>query len=125
MLKNLPAKRFFSKMLLRMLGAVFLVVYTSAFAQSTPKATLYSFNWQNQPVDKVFKQIEDATKVHFSYNPADVDFKRRINLKVTNKQLNDVIDALANQINVRYKIAGETVMIQALKSNAGAAAFIL
>ncbi|MET3980437.1 TonB-linked SusC/RagA family outer membrane protein [Mucilaginibacter sp. UYP25] len=125
MLKNLPAKRFFSKMLLRMLGAVFLVIYTGAYAQSAPKAELYSFNWQNQPVDKVFKQIEDATKVHFSYNPADVDFKRKINLKVTNKQLNDVIEALASQINVRYKIAGETVMIQAYKSNVNAVAFTL
>jgi TonB-linked SusC/RagA family outer membrane protein len=124
MLKKLPSSRFFSKMLLRMLGAVFLVIYTSSYAQSSPKA-LYSFNWQNQPVEKVFKQIEDATKMHFSYNPADVDFKRRINLKVTNKQLNEVIDALAGQINVRYKIAGETVLIQALKSNPNTAAFIL
>jgi TonB-linked SusC/RagA family outer membrane protein len=124
MLKKLPTTRFFSKMLLRMLGAVFLVMYTSAYAQSSPNV-LYSFNWQDQPVDKVFKQIEDATKVHFSYNPADVDFKQKINLKVTNKQLNDVIDALASQINVRYKIAGETVMIQALKSSANTAVFTL
>ncbi|MES2063748.1 MAG: SusC/RagA family TonB-linked outer membrane protein [Bacteroidota bacterium] len=124
MLKKLPSSRFFSKMLLRMLGAVFLVIYTSSFAQSSPNA-LYSFNWQDQPVEKVFKQIEDATKVHFSYNPADVDFKRRINLKVTNKQLNDVIGALASQINVRYKISGETVLIQALKNNPNAVAFVL
>jgi TonB-linked SusC/RagA family outer membrane protein len=123
MLKKLPSSRFFSKMLLRMLGAVFLVIYTSSYAQSSPNE-LYSFNWQDQPVEKVFKQIEDATKVHFSYNPADVDFKRRINLKVTNKQLNDVIGALAGQINVRYKISGETVLIQALRSP-NAAAFVL
>jgi len=124
MLKKLPSSRFFSKMLLRMLGAVFLVIYTSSYAQSSPNA-LYSFNWQDQPVEKVFKQIEDATKVHFSYNPADVDFKRRINLKVTNKQLNDVIGALASQINVRYKISGETILIQALKNNPNAVAFVL
>ena len=106
-----------------MLGAVFLVIYTSSYAQSSPNE-LYSFNWRDQPVEKVFKQIEDATKVHFSYNPADVDFKRRINLRVTNKQLNDVISALACQINVRYKISGETVLIQALRSP-NAAAFLL
>jgi TonB-linked SusC/RagA family outer membrane protein len=124
MLKKLPKSRFFSKMLLRMLGAVFLVIYTSAYAQSSPNS-LYSFNWQNQPVEQVFKQIEDASKVHFSYNPADVDFKRKISLKVTNKGLNDVLNALAGQMNIRYKIAGETVLIQAMKNSPNAAAFIL
>jgi TonB-linked SusC/RagA family outer membrane protein len=124
MLKKLPKSRFFSKMLLRMLGAVFLVIYTSAYAQSSPNS-LYSFNWQNQPVEQVFKQIENASKVHFSYNPADVDFKRKISLKVTNKGLNDVLNALAAQMNVRYKIAGETILIQAVKTSPNAAAFIL
>ncbi|HTE00544.1 MAG TPA: TonB-dependent receptor plug domain-containing protein, partial [Mucilaginibacter sp.] len=124
MLKKLPDSHFISKMLLRMLGAVFLVICISAHAQSTPK-TLYTFNWQKVPVEKVFKQIEDATKVHFSYNPADVDFSQKINLKITNKQLTEIMDALAAQIPIRYKISGETVLIQAVKANKGAAVFTL
>ncbi|RFZ92324.1 SusC/RagA family TonB-linked outer membrane protein [Mucilaginibacter conchicola] len=116
MQKKLPKKRLLSTTLCRLFGAVMLVVCVSAYAQSSPKAARYSFNWQDKPVESVFRQIEDVTKIHFSYNPADVDFKRRINLRIVDKQLDDVIEALAAQINVRYKIAGETVMIQALKA---------
>ncbi|RWY53829.1 SusC/RagA family TonB-linked outer membrane protein [Mucilaginibacter gilvus] len=124
MLKKLPDPHFISKMLLRMLGAVFLVICTSAHAQSAPQ-TLYTFNWQKVPVEKVFKQIEDATKVHFSYNPADVDLSQKISLKVTDKQLVEIMEALAAQIPVKYKISGETVLIQAVKTNKGAAVFTL
>ncbi|HVW62499.1 MAG TPA: TonB-dependent receptor plug domain-containing protein, partial [Puia sp.] len=88
-------------------------------AQSTDP--VYSFTWKNAPVSKIFTDIENAARVHFSYNPRDVDVSRKITLKCNRMVLNDVISQLARQINVQYKIVGETIMVQTLKTSSPAA----
>ena len=85
-------------------------------AQS-PEA-VYSFAWKNAPISKVFSDIESAARVHFSYNPRDVDVNKKVSLKVNRLKLTDVVSQLARQMNVQYKIVGETIMIQTIKTSA-------
>ncbi|MBN9383219.1 MAG: SusC/RagA family TonB-linked outer membrane protein [Chitinophagaceae bacterium] len=77
---------------------------------------VYSFAWKNAPVSKVFTDIENAARVHFSYNPHDVDVNKKITLKCNRIRLDDVVSQLARQMNVQYKIVGETIMIQTPKA---------
>ena len=124
MQKKLLSKLFFNQVLLRMAAALLLVISTSGFAQSHARG-LYSFNWQNTPVSTIIKQVEGAAKVHFSYNPQDIDLKRKITLEVNNKGLDQVIDLIAKQMNINYKIVGETIMIQAIREKKNAQPFLL
>lgn len=112
MRKKLPSKLCCSRILLRMTGVLLLVISMTAYAQSSSKP-LYSFKWENSAVLTVFKQVETAANVHFSYNPKDLDLQKKITTQVVNKPLSEVIEAIAGKINIKYKIDGETIMLQA------------
>ncbi|MCR8556700.1 SusC/RagA family TonB-linked outer membrane protein [Mucilaginibacter sp. BJC16-A38] len=124
MQKKLLSKLLSKPILLRMAAVLLLIISTTTYAQSRSKG-LYSFNWQNSTVSTVIRQIEDAAKVHFTYNPEDIDLKRKITLEVSNKDLEQVIGMVAKQISINYKIDGETIMIKAIKTQKGSEAFQL
>ena len=111
MQKKLPSKLCCYRILLRMTGVLLLIISMTAYAQSSSKS-LYSFKWENSSVSTVFKQIETAANVHFSYNPKDLDLQKKINAQIVSKPLEDVIQAIAGKINIKYKIDGETIMLQ-------------
>jgi TonB-linked SusC/RagA family outer membrane protein len=115
--KKLLLKKFCDRILLRMAGALLLVISFTGYAQSSTGNKLYSFHWENSSVSTIFKQVEDAAKVHFSYNPKDLNLQERITTQVVNKSLPEVIDAIASKIKIKYKIDGETIMLQADEHN--------
>jgi TonB-linked SusC/RagA family outer membrane protein len=124
MQKKLLGKLFFNQILLRMAVVLLLVISTAGYAQSHSKG-LFSFNWQNAPLSTVIKQVEDVAKVHFSYNPQDIDLNHKITLDVSNKDISQVVELIARQMNINYKIAGETIMLQAIKEKKNAQPFLL
>ncbi|MHA4806543.1 SusC/RagA family TonB-linked outer membrane protein [Flavitalea flava] len=83
------------------------------YTQNTER--FYSFTWKGSQLSRIFEDIESSGKVHFSYNPRDVDVSRKFSLKINHLRLNEMIAVLAKQIKAQYKIVGETIMIQALK----------
>ena len=121
MQKKLLFRKLCNRILLRMAAAILLVISVTGYAQSSTKSKLYSFRWENSSVSAIFKQVEDAAKVHFSYNPKDLDLQEKITTQVVNKSLPEVIDAIASKIKLKYKIDGETVMLQADKQSSAAA----
>ena len=124
MQKKLLIKQFFYRNFLKMTAVLLLVISSASYGQSNAKG-LYSFNWQNAPLSSIIGQVENAAKVHFSYNPQDIDLNRKIILEISNKDINQVVDLLAKQIGANYKIVGETIMIQAIKDKKGAQRFRL
>ncbi len=96
----LPEKRYFLPFLLLLLS---LQVYAKA---------QYSFNWTNKPLSKVFADIEKEAKVSFAYNPADINDKTAITLKVDKTNLDNLLATVCNKINARFKISGNIIMIQ-------------
>lgn len=72
----------------------------------------YSFNWNNKPLSQVFTDIEKVAKVNFAYNAADINDKTPITLKVEKTNLENLLTAVCNKINARYKISGNIIMIQ-------------
>lgn len=76
---------------------------------------VYSFDWKEKALSKIFTDIESAAQVHFSYNPKELDLTKKVDLKVSHVKLGEVMDALSAKINVQYKIVGETIMLQVIK----------
>jgi TonB-dependent SusC/RagA subfamily outer membrane receptor len=72
----------------------------------------YSFNWSNQPLSAVFADIEKAAKVSFAYNPAEINAKAAITLRINKADLEQVLTLVCDKVNARYKRSGNTIMIQ-------------
>lgn len=113
MQKQLHFSRILSWIVMRMIPSFLLVLSMTSFAQSNP--ALYSFTWKNAAVPAVFQQIESSAKVHFSYNPKDLDLKKRINLTIEQQPLAQIVEQISRQLQAQFKIVGETVMIQSQK----------
>ena len=72
----------------------------------------YSFNWSNQPLSVVFADIEKAAKVSFAYNPAEINAKAAITLRINKADLEQVLTLVCDKVNARYKRSGNTIMIK-------------
>lgn len=73
---------------------------------------VYSFNWKNTTILNAFREIEKEAKVHFSYNPLDLNVGMKIDLKVEKLKIHEVLDAISKKIYIKYQINGQTIMIQ-------------
>ncbi len=72
----------------------------------------YTFSWSNKPLFQVFADIEKEAKMTFAYNPAEINDKTGITLKVEKANVESLVTAICNKINARYKISGTIIMIQ-------------
>jgi len=124
MQKKLLIKQFFYRSFFKIATVLLLIISSVSYGQAQTKG-LYSFNWQNTPLSSVIKQVENAAKVHFSYNPKDIDLNHKITLMVSSKDITQVVDLIAKQIGANYKIVGETIMMQAIKDKKGTQHFHL
>ncbi|WP_222535185.1 SusC/RagA family TonB-linked outer membrane protein [Pedobacter polysacchareus] len=111
--KNLPCYYYFYGLLFKVCLCFICIVSLSGFAQSKDK--VYSFKWKQATLLTAFKQIEKEANVHFSYNPLDLDETAKINLTADKWKINQVLDAISQQIDIRYQINGETIMVRSNK----------
>ncbi|TKC61211.1 SusC/RagA family TonB-linked outer membrane protein [Pedobacter hiemivivus] len=110
MKRSLPTYYFFYGLLCKACLCFVLIISLSGFAQSKEK--LYSFKWKNATILNAFKQIENEAKVHFSYNPLDLNLNKRIDLNVEKAKIDEVLNAISKQVSIKYQINGNTIMIQ-------------
>lgn len=112
MKKQLPSYYYFYGLFCKACLCFVMIVSLSGFAQSKEK--LYSFKWKNTSILNAFKQIEAEAKVHFSYNPLDLNVNRKIDLNVEKARIDEVLNALSRQVSIKYQINGSTIMIQSI-----------
>lgn len=103
MTKTLPRSCMMFAMLL-----TWQAITTFAYGQQK----VYSFNWDNVALSNVFKQIEQAANVRFSYNPSGIKESTPIHLRIDSQQLDAVVARLCQAINSNYKITDNIVMIR-------------
>ena len=89
------------------ISIVFLLISTMSTAQDK-----FSLRWNKQPLSVVFADIEKACKVSFAYNPTEINASTPITLRVKKADIAQLLAAVCEKINARYKITGNTVMIQ-------------
>lgn len=90
------------------IAAVLIWLQISTFAQQK----VYSFNWNNTALTTVFRQIEQAADVRFSYNPSGIREDMPIRMKIEKQQLDAVVAQLCKAIHSNYKISDNIVMIR-------------
>ena len=75
------------------------------------QATKFSFNLQNKQVLEVLKEIEDKSEFRFFYQREQVDVTRKIDLKVTERNVEAVLDELFKDQGVSYKVLQDNLII--------------
>jgi TonB-linked SusC/RagA family outer membrane protein len=75
------------------------------------QATKFSFNFQNKQVLEVLKEIEDKSEFRFFYQREQVDVTRKIDLKVTERNVEAVLDELFSNQGVSYKVLQDNLII--------------
>lgn len=98
-----------------------LTISTAVSAQQK----VYSFNWENTALSNVFRQIEQAANVRFSYNPSGIKEDMPIRLKIDSQRLDDVVARLCKAINSNYRITDNIVMLRPSGEPAAAADYRL
>ncbi|MFD1631891.1 SusC/RagA family TonB-linked outer membrane protein [Pseudopedobacter beijingensis] len=91
-----------------LLSVFFLLIATFVYS----KQSIYSFNWDKIPAKNVFKQIETKANVKFAYNPLELDIDKQLTLNLKDKSLDQIIDAIADQLKAKYEIKGSVIIIQ-------------
>ncbi len=95
MTKTLPRSCMMFAMLL-----LWQAITTFAYGQQKK----YSFNWENVALSSVFKQIEQAANVRFSYNPSGIKENTPIHLRMNSQQLDAVVARLLPGHQFNYRI---------------------
>ena len=75
------------------------------------QATKFSFNLQNKQVVEVLKEIEENSAFRFFYQREQVDVTRKVDLNVTDRSVESVLDELFKNQGVTYKVLQDNLII--------------
>lgn len=102
-----------------------IVLLTIACLQVSAKGYTQSVTLtvKNAPLEKVFKELKKQTGYDFWYESKLLDKAKRVNLKVKNISLKQVLDECFKDQPFTYSILKNTIVIQAKRTVASAAYF--
>ncbi len=80
-----------------------------------PKKVILSLQIENQPLENVFKDIENQTKAFFFYNAGNFDVKRPIQLHIKEESLYDVLQLLAQKTSLEFKVVKKHILVRPAK----------
>jgi TonB-linked SusC/RagA family outer membrane protein len=72
----------------------------------------FTLKWVKQPLSVIFADIEKTSKVSFAYNPTDININIPVTLRVRKADMAQLLAAVCEKVNARYRITGNTIMIQ-------------
>lgn len=101
------------KLLLKM-KLTFIIVLTCLMQVSATvysQATKLSLSVQNKQVVDVLREIEDKSDFRFFYQREQIDVTRKVDLNVTNKTVETVLDELFVNTGVSYKVMKDNLII--------------
>ena len=93
-----------------------------AFLLFYPKITLsqdlnqkISFTLRNVALSEVIDKISDITNLSFSYSPQLIQLDKKISVRVKNKNVKDVLDAVFKGSGIDYIIIENQVVLKPMK----------
>lgn len=75
------------------------------------QATKFSFNFQNKQIMDILKEIEEESDFRFFYQREQVDVTRKVDLTVTNRSVEAILDELFKGQGVSYKVMNDNLII--------------
>lgn len=91
----------------------FLCTATSSYAQKKDM----NIDLSNVTVKMLLSEIEKSTSYSFMYDNADINEQKKISFKVQNQSNNQMLDQLAELLNVTYQIKGKQVILKKKSPN--------
>ena len=97
------AKQMFLKMKLTTL--ILLVAIMQVAAKGYSQANKFDFNFRQMTIKEALNEIEDATQYKFLYQNELIDVSKRIDLRINNKGIEEILDGIFHDNDdVIYKI---------------------
>ncbi|MDX9881779.1 MAG: TonB-dependent receptor [Prolixibacteraceae bacterium] len=90
---------------------VFLSLSQVFAVNSYSQQTKLSLDMKNVRVEEVIDQIEKDTEFFFMYNKDIIDVDRKINIRVEEKDVNEVLDQIFENTGVSYSIKGRQILL--------------
>src|SRR5690554_3243489 len=72
------------------------------------KISLYM---RNSTIEKVLQTIEEKSDYHFLYNNRLIDVDRKVDVRVRNAAISEVLDKLFESENVGYEVEGSQIVL--------------
>ena len=88
---------------------------SAALAQDGPLSRPVSVTVDNGTLYDAVVQIEKQTSLMFFYKDQDIDPARRIDLRVQEKPLSEVLDQLTAQVGLAWQLSGSHIMLTPAK----------
>ncbi|MEZ5106600.1 MAG: SusC/RagA family TonB-linked outer membrane protein [Draconibacterium sp.] len=91
---------------------VFLVLVGQAMAVSTySQSTRLNLNLSNASIKAVLDEIENQSEFYFMYEAHKVDVERKVNVKVKNRLVTDILDEIFAGSDVIYQINNRQIAL--------------
>jgi len=113
-----PQSQKFLKAMKLLLILIFTGVVTFASNSYSQTARL-SMNMEQATILQVFNEIEEQTNFKIAYNSNKLDVNNKINLHVSNKTINEVLDIVLKSDDLEYEIVGRYIVIKDKNSDSG------
>ncbi len=110
---SFPHRRMGHKLVLKMKLTFFILLccLMQVSASVYSQATKFSFNFQNKQVIDVLKEIEEKSDFRFFYQREQVDVTRKVNLVVTDRSVESVLDELFKGQGISYRVMNDNLII--------------
>ena len=108
------------KKLLRTMKLIILLVIiliSQAMAvDSYSQETRFSLNMNNSTVQDVLMKIEKSSDFFFLYSNKLIDVDRRVDINLSNKKVNEILDVVFRDTNVKYNIKDRQIILSPVQS---------
>lgn len=85
------------------------VIHVSA--RSYSQNTKLSMNMQNVSIKQVLSKIEDQTEYRFLYSDSRVNVEKIVDVELTNKPVEDILESIFDGSNIQYKVIGRQILL--------------
>lgn len=95
-------------------GLTLLSIASQAQIVSEARITIHA---QDQTLTNILSEIEQKSGVRFSYNPRKIQSDRKITFIVTNELIQDVLDALSEQVGLQCALIENQIILSPKKKS--------
>jgi outer membrane cobalamin receptor len=90
------------------------LLYFHEFSSGQDLNQRISFSLRNVPLVEIINKIEDIAQVKFSYSPQLIPLNKKMSVKVRNKSVTEVLDAVFKANGINYIIVENQIVLKPL-----------
>lgn len=97
---------------IKLIAIAMLMPMFRTFASNTYGMDIqFTLKMENVPMKRVLRSIEEQTEFTFVYNSKLVDVEQKVNIDVTDRHINEVLNQLFAGTNINYEIVDRHILL--------------